>query len=186
MRIRTHAFFGFGIEMLLLSWFKPAYLPELDKAFSLPTFAYDWLIADIVIAYVISLVINTSIDAAGHRMLGPTIRRRWQTHNVVTAPLRGAGFCLAAVATPSWLLGLAFPSEWILALWVSIMGATIGITHLFLDAFTPDGIFLTEHRKLHLGRVNGNGSALNWAIIVVGIAIAIASVLLLDLHLIII
>jgi hypothetical protein len=171
--------------MAVLMYFKPYYQYELLKPLGLVgvnyhwvlALPYSWILIDLVVTFVISFTMNTSIDAAGHRMLGPTVRRRWQTHNIITAPLRAAGFSFAAVAVPFWVLGIGFPQEEHLVLWVIIIGALVGASHLWLDAFTPDGVFLTETKHLHLGRVDGSGRLVNFALSALGFLILIISVL---------
>jgi hypothetical protein len=180
--------------MMMLMYFKPNYQLELLKPLGLVKISalglgggipyqwlmglpYSWIIIDLIVVFVISSTMNTSIDAAGHRMMGPIVRRRWQTHNVLTAPLRAAGFSFAAIAVPFWLIGIGFPQEEHLALVVIVVGALVGSSHLWLDAFTPDGVFLTETKHIHLGRVNGNGTVVNWVLSGIGILLVIVAIL---------
>jgi len=149
MKMLTHIVFGAGAA-----------------AFFSPELAVD---QRLLVAAVLSLLVNPVIDELGHVVRKGFIARSPITHSVFTAPLWGGGV--------GYLLGLVLLElGWVtMSLWVVLMvtGAVVALSHLFLDALTERGVyFLTKRIALaHFGTRN---ILLNGAFSIAGLILIVA------------
>jgi len=148
MKMLTHIVFGAGAA-----------------AFFSPELAVD---QRLLVAAVLSLLVNPVIDELGHVVRKGFIARSPITHSVFTAPLWGAG--------AGYILGLA-ASELgpiTLSLWTVLIfaGVVVALSHLFLDALTERGVYFLT-RRVALAHFRTGNMLLNGAFLIAGLILIV-------------
>jgi hypothetical protein len=125
----------------------------------------------LILAIWLSFAVNWVIDALGHGTRGGRPVRTFITHSVLLAPVWGGMIGYTSIVLANAALQLR--SGWILAIFASLLGALIALSHLFLDALTEGGVYWRLH-KVALAHARHNNPVLNAGFLLLGLALLAA------------
>ena len=125
----------------------------------------------LLLAVWLSFAVNWVIDALGHGTRGGRPVRTFITHSVFLAPIWGGVIGYTSFVLANAALGL--PSGWVLAIFASLLGVVIALSHLFLDALTEGGVYWRLHR-VALARARHNNPILNASFLLLGLVLFVA------------
>lgn len=152
MRLLTHVIFGAG-SLVAVSPENPVELR-------------------LFLAVLLSIMVNGLIDRLGHVRRGGRAARSMLTHSLLTAPLWGGATGYIAWLAFGYVWGASSGLEFDLV----ASGVIIAATHLLLDSITERGVFLLTGR-VALAHFSARNAALNWAFVLIGLALIIGKVL---------
>ena len=157
MKLLTHYIFSTGLLTLIGSLFSDNFNSFIS-------------------AFIISVISNYIIDRFGHRIRNKFYTRTKRTHSINNSILIGLIPAFALIFISDIYYNIIINNE-IIA--VFYQGFFAGPSHLFLDVFTCNGIFIKSGNKfkrftfLHL---KYNNRAINYLFIFLGLLLIIASI----------
>lgn len=183
MKLIAHYIFGLGSSLVVSS-----YLETVENLARAPLMPMDVLLVSCLI---ISVSVNLVIDRFGHDLRGGHISRSPRTHTLPRAALTGiaGGLALAlgysltfyslkgspsgGTATIDIRNIFSFPDYYDYLVF-SVVGATAGVGHLFLDVWTERGIFVRKHgrwKRFALAHFRASNPLVNTLAIILGLAL---------------
>lgn len=156
MKEVTHYLFSIGFLLYLLSLFH-----ALNVGSAIVTV---WL----------SVSVNWAVDMFGHFRWSDLPVRSPLTHSIFTAPLWGG---VIGVISFEFVRHIVQPmADWGGSPFWIVIGATVALTHLFLDSLTQAGVYSVTGR-IALAHFSYNNLLLNIAFSLVGVGLAAVSLL---------